>query len=105
MLDHQATMNDPLNSNWTVPQVLAVLTELRRLDDGSDLLAFRVAGAHPTRTAYVGLYGADPNVISFDLEDEARDTGEWDHAVRRGQTNSLDELREVLTNWLAGPWD
>lgn len=50
-------MADGLHSNWTVPQVLTALPELRREDDGSDLLAFRVIGASPNRAAYVYLYG------------------------------------------------
>jgi hypothetical protein len=37
-------MHDPLHSHWTVPQVIAALPELRRLDEGSDLLAFQMAG-------------------------------------------------------------
>jgi hypothetical protein len=95
-------MADALHSNWTVPQVLAALPGLRRLDDGSDLLAFRVAGASPSRTVYVYLYGGTPDLVSFDLEDEAVETGEWHHAVRRGRTDSLAELREVVSGWLAG---
>jgi hypothetical protein len=50
-------MADALHSNWTVAQVLAALQGLRRIDDGFDLLAFRVAGASPTRAVYVYLYG------------------------------------------------
>jgi hypothetical protein len=95
-------MADPLDSNWTVPQVLAALPGLRRVDDGDDLLAFRVAGACLTRTAYVYLYGGTPELISFDLEDEAVETGEWDHAVQRGQTRSLAELRAVVSEFLGG---
>lgn len=90
-------MVDPLHSNWTVPQVFAALSGLRRVDDGSD----RVTGVSPTRSGYVYLYGGNPDLISFDLEDDAVETGEWDHAIRRGQTRSLDELRAVLSAWLA----
>jgi hypothetical protein len=92
---------DVLRSNWTVPQVLAALPGVRRVDDGSDLLAFRVAGASPTRRVSVYMYSGDPDLISFDLEDEAADTGAWDHAVRRGVTRSLVELRDVILDWLA----
>jgi hypothetical protein len=81
---------------------MAALPDVRRIDDEADLLAFRVAGASPTRAAYIYLYGDDPNVISFDLEDESVNTGEWDHAVRRAQTRSLAELREVVLDWLRG---
>ncbi len=93
-------MADSLDTNWALDEVLAAISGVRRVDDGVDLLAFRVAGASPTRTAYVYLYGSDPDTISFDLEDEAADTGEWDHAVRRGETRSLAELRDVVLDWL-----
>jgi hypothetical protein len=93
-------MDDALHSNWTVSQVLAALRGVRRVDGGSDLLAFRVAGASPTRTAYVYLFGSDPGLISFDLEDQAAEIGEWDKAVQRGQTRSLAELAEVVSGWL-----
>lgn len=95
-----APMDKALYSIWTVPQVLAALPRLRRLDDGSDLLAVRVAGASPTRTAYIYLYGGDPDVISFDLEDETAESGEWDQAVRRGEARSLAELRAQVFGWL-----
>jgi hypothetical protein len=89
-----------LHSNWTVPRVLAALPGVRRLDDGADLLAFRVAGASQTRTAYVYLYGGDPDLISFDLEDQAVESDAWDHAVRRGQTRSLADLTNAVLGWL-----
>jgi hypothetical protein len=94
-------MPDALHSNWTIPQILVALPGLLRVDDGSDLLACRVTSANPTRTAYVYLYGNDQDLISFDLEDEAAETGKWDHAVRCGQTGSLAELREVVLGWLS----
>jgi hypothetical protein len=97
-----AMIFNALESNWTVPEVLAALPGLRRVDDGTDLLAFRVAGASPTRTAYVYLYGGSRDLISFDLEDGVIQTGGWDHAVRRGQTSSLAELREVVSGFLDG---
>jgi hypothetical protein len=80
--------------------VLAALPGLRRVDDGSDLLAFRLAGTSPTRSVYVYLYGGAPDLISFDLEDEAVESGTWDHAVVRGQTHSLAELRRAVVQWL-----
>ena len=94
-------MADALHSNWSVPQVLAALTGVRRVDAGADLLAFRVAGESPTRTVYVYLYGDDPDRISFDLEDSTANTGAWDHAVQHGETRSLSELREVVKGWLS----
>lgn len=93
-------MADPLHSAWTIEQVLAALSGLSRVDDGADLLACRVAGASPTRAAYIYLYGGTPNRISFDLEDAVADTGAWDHAVRRGQAGTLAELRAVVSEWL-----
>jgi hypothetical protein len=61
-----------------------------------------LAGASPTRAAYVYLYGGDPGLISFDLEGAAADAGEWDYAARRGQAWSLAELREAVLGWLGG---
>ncbi len=92
-----------LRSNWTIPQVLAELSGVRRIDDAIDLLAFRVAGSNPTRTVYVYLYGGDPDLISFDLEDETESAEELDHTVRRGHTRSLNELRSTVLEWLGGP--
>ena len=93
-------MPDPLATNWSLNTVLQSLPDVNRVDDGSDLLAFRVAGTHPTRTAYVYLYADGLDTIAFDLEDESIDNGEWDHAVERGTTESLDELRQVIVSWL-----
>jgi hypothetical protein len=95
-------MADALDSNWSVPQLLAALPDVRRVDDGADLLAFRIAGESPSRTVYVYLYGGDPGRISFDLEAPTATTGEWDHAVRRGETRSLTELQQVVSGWLNG---
>jgi hypothetical protein len=61
-----------------------------------------VAGAHLTRAAYIYLYGGDPYLISFDLEDEAINSNEWDCTVRRGEVRSLEELRDIVLGWLAG---
>ena len=93
-------MSDPLATNWSIDTILGELPEVRRVDDGSDLLAFVAAGTHPSRTAYVYLYSDGLNTIAFDLEDERVETGEWDHAVKRGKTESLDELRSEIIAWL-----
>lgn len=94
-------MSEFLESHWTIDEVLASLPGTTRIDDECDLLAFRVAGCHPTRTAYVYLYGGDARSISFDLEDAAVENGQWDHAVRHGTTSSLDELRRQILPWLS----
>ena len=94
-------LSDPLASNWTIDEILASLPSLTRVDDGCDLLAARVAGGHPTRTAYVYLYGYGIDSISFDLEDQAVENEEWDHAIRRGCTESLNVLRRELLQWLS----
>ena len=93
-------MPNNLHSNWSVPELLAGLRHFRRADDGSDLLAFRVVGDFPHRAVFVYLYGKDPDLIHFDLEDESRETRNWDHAVRRGSVRSLEELRSVVASWL-----
>jgi hypothetical protein len=93
-------MRDILRSNWSIAVILAELPEFRRIDDGTDLLAFRLAGAIPRRSAYVYVYGKDPDLIEFDLEDESVETGDWDHTVRRGSAQSIAELRTVLLAWL-----
>ncbi len=93
-------MAEIVGSRWSIPQILTALPGLRRLDDGTDLLACRVAGFSPPRAAYIYLYGDDPNVIRFDLEDESADTSEWDNAIRRGQTVSLSELRKAVLSWV-----
>jgi hypothetical protein len=92
-------MADALHSNWTIPQVLAAFPGVVRVDSGDDLLAARVRGSIPTRTVYLYLYGDDPDAIFFDLEDTTLSTA-WDHAVHRGQVQSLSELREIVTDWL-----
>lgn len=94
-------MEDHLSSNWSALGLLAALIEFRRIDDGSDLLAFRLAGEIPQRSVYVYLYGEDPAAIHFDLEDES-EIGEWDQAVKRGAVRSVAELRTVLHGWLQG---
>ncbi len=93
-------MSDNLRSNWSTEGLLARLPGLRRVDDGGDLLAFRVAGTSPARAAYVYLYGEDPDLIHYDLEDEAIEGGQWDGAVECGSARSVEELRSVLWRWL-----
>jgi hypothetical protein len=93
-------MRDNLHSSWTIQEILAALPEFRRIDDGGDLLAFRLAGAIPHRSVYVYLYGDDPRLIHFDLEDESVETGEWDHAINRGSVRSLEDLRPQVRVWL-----
>lgn len=94
-------MRDMLRTNWTIEPLVAALRDFRRTDDGTDLLAFRVAGRLPQRSVYVYLYGDNPDLINFDLEDEGVETGEWDHAVQRGSVRSVEELQKIVTRWLA----
>ena len=95
-------MRDNLYSNWSVSGLLAQLSDFRRADNGNDLLAFRLVGTLPYRSVYVYLYGEDPDLIRFDLEDESAPTGEWDHAVHRGSVRSVEELQSVVCSWLKG---
>jgi hypothetical protein len=83
-----------------VSKLLAELRGFRRVDDGSDLLAFRLVGVFPQRSVYVYLYGENPDLIHYDLDDASAETGQWDHAVRRGSARSVEELREVVGSWL-----
>lgn len=92
-------MTDKLRSNWEINDLLQHLPEYRHQDVGG-LLEYRLAGSHPTRTAYVYLYGENPNLIHYDLEDPTVDTGEWDHAVERGSVSSVEDLKSVLSRWL-----
>lgn len=94
-------MKDNLDSNWEISTILESLPESRRVDDGRDLLACGVKGAHASRTAYIYLYGENPDEISYDLEDIASDSKEWDSAVHRGKTESLEELCKRVQQWLA----
>jgi hypothetical protein len=95
-------MQDNLRSNWTVSGLLAELPGFQRADDGSDLLAFRLVGASPQRSVYVYLYGQDPDLIHFDLEDTSAETGNWDSVVRRGSVRTVEELRQFVGPWLHG---
>lgn len=69
-------MQSTLHSNWSVTNLLAELRDFRRIDDGTDLLAFRLVDALPMRSVYIYLYGEDPDLIHFDLEDESADADE-----------------------------
>src|SRR6266851_3437008 len=92
-------MADKLRSNWKLDDLLQHLSAYRYYDVGG-LLECRLGGINPTRTAYVYLYGEDPNLIHYDLEDESAQTDEWDHAVERGSVSSIDDLKAVLRRWL-----
>jgi hypothetical protein len=95
-------MGNNLRSNWSVRNLLAELSEFQRTDDAGDNLAFRLVGAIPDRSVYVYLYGEDPDLIHFDLEDNSIATGEWDHAVRRDSVGTVAELRVIVCDWLHG---
>ena len=102
------SMRDRLLSNWSVPQLLEVLQGYTRCDDGVDLLAFRLSGVVPHRCVYVYLYGDNPDLIHFDLEDRSAGAEELDYTVRRGAVQTREELRTVVRLWLgvvhpAGP--
>lgn len=88
-------------SNWTVHGLLARLPEFRRVDRGTELLAFRLAGDAPGRTVYVQLYGEDPTAIHFDLEDLNATFPEWDRTPEQGSVTSIGDLALVLRWWLA----
>ncbi len=92
-------MTDNLRSNWKMDDLLQQLSAYR-LQDVGGLLEHRLAGCHSTRTAYIYLYGEDPNLIHYDLEDAAAQTNEWDHAIERGSVSSVENLRTVLQRWL-----
>jgi len=77
------------------------LHDFQRTDDGADLLALGVAGVMPQRSVYFYLYGDDPDLIHFDLEDESVETGEWDNTVERGSVRSIEDLRVIVVRWLA----
>jgi len=91
---------DNLESNWTIGDILSRLPGYRRVDDGGDLLAFRITGFHGRRAAYVYLWGENPDLIHYDLEDPSVGSGEWDHAVGRGSLRSVEELDAVLRAFL-----
>lgn len=95
-------MRDRLQSNGSVPQILEALQGYTRCDDGVDLLAFRLSGVVRHRRVYVYLYGDDPDLIHFDLEDRSAASEALDYAVRRGAVRSTDELLAVVRLWL-GP--
>lgn len=90
------------NTDWSVDQLLAALPGFQRVDDGADLLAFILRGRVPGHAAYIYLFGQGRRTISYDQEDWARDTGEWDHAVERGRVTAIEELAQVCRRWLDG---
>jgi len=93
--------NDPLQSNWSIPEVLAAVPNYRRTDDGVDLLACRIAGEHEGRAVYLFLYGADPDSIHYDLEESTAVTNErWDGATESGSVNNLAVLPVIVRQWL-----
>ena len=83
-------------SNWTVAGLLAKLPRFRRVDRGAELLAFRLAGNRPGRTAYVYLYGEDPADIHFVLDADGSEV-EGEHGCARTEA----DLALVLRWWLA----
>ncbi len=87
-------------SNWTIEEVLAVLREYPRLDDGVDQLALRVGSRSSDRAMYVYLYGLNPAQIHFDLEDMAAGSEQWDGSVARGSVTTVDRLALVAREWL-----
>lgn len=89
-------------SNWTVAGLVAKLPEFRRVDQGAELLAFRLAGDAPGRTVHIQLYGEDPAAIHFDLEDLNAVYPEWDRTPEQGRVTSIGDLALVLRWWLAG---
>jgi len=52
---------------------------------------------HPERHIYISFY--DQEHFGIDLEDWMVE-GEWDNAVDRQTTSSLDEALEIVKNWL-----
>jgi hypothetical protein len=91
---------DTLQSDWDVRELLAELAQYTRADDGSDLLAFRIKGSSSARTMYIYLYGGQPDLIHFDLEDPTSNGNEWDAAIGRGSTRTTERLLEVAHMWL-----
>jgi len=96
-------MRDPLDSNWSVDAILPELAGYRRVDDGGDLLAFRMAGPASNRFLFVYLYGSDPDYIHYDLEDPSVDNYEWDHAIERGSVRTVADLRSICERWFGKP--
>src|SRR4051794_33659701 len=96
-------MQDQPRSIWSAPELLEALPGYSRCDDGTDLLAFRLAGTVPQRFVYVYLYGDAPDLINYDLEDRSAATVEWDYTVQRGSARTANELRVVVRCWLGTP--
>jgi hypothetical protein len=95
--DHLA---DALRSNWEAQDLLSELARYPRADDGTDRMAFRIKSTSSARTMYVYLYGGQPDLIHFDLEDPTSDAVEWDAAVGRGSAGTKERLLEVAHLWL-----
>jgi hypothetical protein len=49
---------------------------------------------------YIYLYGGQPDLIHFDLEDPTSNGNEWDAAIGRGSTRTTERLLEVAHMWL-----
>jgi hypothetical protein len=90
-------------SRWSVHGLLTTLNGYRRVDRGSEALAFRVVGDSPARSVYVYLYGDDPAAIHFDLEDSTELRPGWDQPPERGSVWSAGDLALVVRWWLAAP--
>lgn len=93
-------MKKTMGSTWTVAGLAHCLREYRRIDDGTDNLSLSIEGDFPHRSVYIYLYGEDPDLIHYDLEDMSIDNGSWDHAVRRGSARSIEELRWIINDWV-----
>jgi hypothetical protein len=91
---------EPPRSNWDVRDLLSELAQYRRIDDGADPMAFRIRSSSSARTMYVYLYGGQPDLIHFDLEDPSSPSVEWDAAVGRGSAKTKGRLLEVARTWL-----
>lgn len=97
---HAKDSADFLRSNWNIDELLGELEEYERVDDEVDLLAFRIASASSARTMYIYLYGNDPGLIRFDLEDPTAKGAEWDAAVGRGSARTTERLLAIARAWL-----
>ncbi|MBL8740106.1 MAG: hypothetical protein JNK04_03395 [Myxococcales bacterium] len=87
-------------SSWHVDQLLAALSQFDRIDDAADDLAFRIGAPSAQRTMYVHLYGGDPWLIHFDLEDPTQAPTSWDHRISSGAVEDVESLRTMAEAWL-----
>lgn len=90
----------PFRSSWAIDKILHLFSGYQRVDDGTDTLAARVVSNSSNRRMYFYLYGEDPALIHFDLEDPDADTHEWDGAVGRGTVKNPANLLTVARTWL-----